>query len=126
MLNRFAQSWILSVVILVILGFLISSIIQKKRDTGELDKTIAYLDTKIEELEDSDKSANLRESAQSDEYLELQARERLNYKLEGEKVVIVYREESPDGASLTEQTFADVAIGDFKNWQKWWRFVRGK
>ena len=92
---------------------------------NQLDNEISTLKNEINKLEKSDQELNqLIELFSDQDYLEQEAKAKLNFKKEGESVVIVpaINEESP-AAVLPPPTAASLQAG---NLLKWWQYFFGQ
>ncbi|MDD5290081.1 MAG: septum formation initiator family protein [Patescibacteria group bacterium] len=88
---------------------------QENRRQGKINSRLNELRLEAQKLETSNlELARLLSYSESKDYLELQARQNLNYKKEGEGVIIINRDENSKN-----QTLKDTR----PNWQKWVEYV---
>lgn len=107
---------------LVILIIGIGLIINLSRDILRLLRSgdqIKQAEAKLKELDkESQQLKELREYYQSDEFIEEEARNKLNMARPGETVVIL----PPNIGELVGQAGEEVSRGDqLPNWKRWWR-----
>lgn len=89
----------------------------------QTDQEIKELREKIEELEKSNTDlAEMEKYFQSEEFLEKEARLKLNLIRDGEKLIIV-KEEKQD---LVEEQSAEEKSENVSNFRNWWRYFFGK
>jgi len=126
LIRKILQSKLFTPVVLVLFGMIVLAIIQILPNFFKSENELAVLRQKI-----ADTGKNLTELEQkkafanSDAYLELQARQKLNYKMPDEKVVFIYKnqynQEPEIASSSAENTANDVNI-----WQKILDWLKGK
>jgi cell division protein FtsB len=89
----------------------------------KVNQDIKNLEEKIEELKKSNEELiGLEEYFQSEDFLEKQARLKLNLTKPGEKVIIIKQIEQDLG--LTEETIGIAK--ELSNVQKWWKYFFGE
>lgn len=102
MFKYFFQSWLFSLVAVLVIGFFAFSIMEKVPDLIAVQKESKNLDQKIKEAEQAKSELEkLGNFLKSDAYLERQARIKLNYKKSDENVVFVYK--NPHNQEKPEQ-----------------------
>ena len=85
-----------------------------------INNEVKSLEQRIAETEKSNSEiAKLLDYFKSDNYLEREARERLNYKKPGEEVVFVFRDKEKKTAE-EEETKEELS-----NPRKWWKWLWG-
>ncbi|MDP3954221.1 MAG: septum formation initiator family protein [bacterium] len=113
-MNKLFQSPLLTVPLILIMGFLLLQIIKINPEKSDLDKKVANLEGQISKqeqlLQELEKEADYY---QSDSYKERQARIRLNYKKPGEKVILVY--DSPVDVEK-QASKSEEALPFWRNW----------
>ncbi len=93
--SRAIYSSIFSIVLILVLIFIGYSIYQKKINQQNVDKRLDHLREEIQRLQDTNlELAEMIKYLRTDEYIETQARENLNLKRSGEKVVIISNEDN--------------------------------
>ena len=118
---RILNSKWLSLLLIVLTGSLVFSLVDLNVRRAGFETAVSDMNQKIKEAERS--KAYLERTAayfQSPEFLEKQAREKLNYKSADESVAFVFRDPNPkqgldDGTSLNNAP----------NHIKWWYYVLG-
>jgi len=90
----------------------------------KVNQEIKNLEKKIEELQKSNAElGELEKYLQSDEFLEKEARLKLNLIKDGEKLVIIKR---PEGESIIEEQKPEEQNKNIPNILKWWEYFFGK
>ena len=78
-----------------------------------------------EKVRDSEVAKNFLEKTsvyfQSSQFLERQAREKLNYKSPDEEVILVFRDPDPDKIETKREDWFTNSL----NYQKWWAYILG-
>jgi cell division protein FtsB len=126
MLKKILSSKFTTPIFLIMLFFLSLTIAKIWPPVDSIRKELAALKQKINEADkvivELDKS---KELMQSEDYLEQQARLKLNYKMPYEKVIYVYKnpnqEENKSGQELKTSQKQSANI-----WQKIWTWVLGQ
>lgn len=117
-LNSKIFTLLLSVLSVWILFSVISAEIQK----AEVKKEETAVQTKITGMkQDNDMLGIYIKSFENKEFLEKEARFRLNYKLPGEEVVLVHRDTNSQKASPSEE----LSLEGMPIYKKWWRWLSG-
>jgi len=89
----------------------------------QTNREIKELQEKIEELKKNNlELAEMEKYFQSEEFLEKEARLKLNLIRDGEKLIIVKEEEN----NLTEGQDEAKKMENISNFRKWWRYFFGK
>jgi len=89
----------------------------------QTNREIKELQEKIEELKKNNlELAEMEKYFQSEEFLEKEARLKLNLIRDGEKLIIVKEEEN----NLTEGRDEARKMENISNFRKWWRYFFGK
>lgn len=111
----------LSLLLIVLVVWLVFSLPKLNTRRTELEKTISDLGQRVE---DAEKSKTYLEKFmayfKSPEFLEKEARTKLNYKLPDEEVVFVFRDTNPKSTVKTGKN-----IDQAPNYKKWWYYVSG-
>lgn len=88
----------------------------------EVKKEETAVQTKITDMrQDNNMLGMYIKNFENKEFLEKEARFRLNYKLPGEEVVFVHRDANSQKASSSEE----LSPEDMPNYKKWWRWISG-
>ncbi|MBI2670199.1 MAG: septum formation initiator family protein [Candidatus Yanofskybacteria bacterium] len=129
MLKEILQSKSFTVIVLVIIGFFLISTIKLGPPIMIVRKELKNLDQKINEAEKT--SLELKELSdylKSNDYLERQARLKLNYKKPDERVVYVYRKNTE--TTPFHQTGLEVGRAQeifenkfVTNLKQWWKYL---
>lgn len=89
---------------------------------GEVKKEEIVVQTKITGVRlDNDQLERYIKNFENKEFLDREARLRLNYKLPGEEVVFVHRDANPQKASSSQE----LSPEEMPNYKKWWRWMLG-
>ena len=121
---KFINSKIFTALIGVIaLGLVLSSVsISLQRE--EIDREVANVESKIEEVQDDTNYLNkFLAYFKTSAFLEKEARLKLNYKAQGEEVVFVYKDKSVKKES-SSIGFEEL-LGKMPNYKKWFWYLRG-
>jgi len=117
----YSKSFIFGLLIVFILLFVAAG--REAYRSYKINQEVRSLREKLEELnKNNSELAEMEKYLQSDEFLEKEARLKLNVVREGEKLVII---KQPEGAVVVEEK----QIAEEKetpNIQKWWKFFFGK
>ena len=117
---KFFQSIFFTILCAVVIFFVGWSTIELWPKKVTVNNEVNNLEQKIAETEKSNSElAKLLDYFKSDNYLEREARQRLNYKKPGEEVVFVFR----DKESKINKESQEEKISNF---QKWWNWLRAK
>ena len=111
----------LSLSLIVLIGWLVFSLPVLNARWDKLEKTLSDLNQKIGDAEKN--KAYLEKFTayfKSPEFLEKEAKARLNYKLPDENVVFVFR-------NLNSKSVVETGknIDQAPNYKKWWYYIRG-
>lgn len=116
------SKWSLGAIILV-LGWMILSFIKLKLDENIVNKEVAELELKIDNLEKSNNTIEKFISYMSNpRFIEKQARIKLNYKAEGEEVVFIY----PDNSAKNSSSSQELLLQNAPNYIKWYYYLIGQ
>jgi len=97
-------------------------VISVEIEKDEVKKEEANIESKIINVErDNASLERFIKNFDNPEFLEKEARLRLNYKALGEEVVFVHRDLNPKKASSAEETSPE----DMSNYKKWWNWLLG-
>ena len=89
---------------------------------GEVKKEETAIRSKITGIKrDNDLLERYIKNFENQEFLDKEARFRLNYKLPGEEVVFVHRDANSQKASSSEELSSEGML----NYKKWWRWISG-
>jgi cell division protein FtsB len=109
----FSRGFFLLALLLVFLMGL--AFLQENKRQGKINQRIAELRAEAQKIEASNfELGRLLSYTGSEEYTELQARQALNYKKEGEGVIIINRETGDQGLETRDAR---------SNWQKWVNYI---
>jgi len=109
-------SILLGVLVVAVIGFLVFSNLKISQKRTRLSSQIESLKAQIQSLEQKKEELQLRIGQQgSEEYLEEIARENLNLKKPGEKVVAITQEEEPE-AKNQEKNFFDKLLDKIRTY----------
>lgn len=108
--------------LIALVGWLVFSLLTLNTHRAEFEKTLSDLGQKVKDAE-KDKTYLEKFMAyfKSPEFLEKEARAKLNYKLPDEGVVFVFRDTKPKPTVETGKKNIDQA----PNYLKWWYYVLG-
>lgn len=118
----FVNSKILTVLLSVLSVWILFSVISVELEKDEVKKEEANIEAKIINIERE--SASLEryiKNFDNPDFLEKEARLRLNYKAPGEEVVFVYRDLNAPNASSSERFYQK----DLLDYKKWWHWLLG-
>ncbi|MDD2730965.1 MAG: septum formation initiator family protein [Candidatus Portnoybacteria bacterium] len=121
----FSSRWLMYLLLLVAIWLLIS-LARTFYKKNQLDNEISALKNEIGKLEKSDQElGQLIELFNDQDYLEQEAKAKLNFKKEGESVVIVpsISEDIPLAAALPSPAATSPQMG---NLLKWWQYFFGR
>lgn len=123
--KRFFSSRTIVLGLLVIFILIVWAVINNLSNQSRLDEKAAQLDQEIAALEKQNTElVDLIDYFASTEYIEKEAREKLNLARPGEKMVVV-----TEGKDVLKQdTNQDFLAGldGLKPWQKWWKYFFGR
>lgn len=89
-------------------------------EKGEAKKEVKSMESKIEDIKENNQTLEkLLNNYNNPAFIEREARLRLNYKGQGEKVVLVYRNLVLGAASASER----FSLKNLSSYQKWWHFL---
>ena len=116
------NSKIFTIMLLALSIWILFSVISSEIKKSEVKKEETAVQTKITGIrQDSDLLDKYIKNFENQEFLEKEARLRLNYKLPGEEVVFVHRDANSQKASLSEE----LSPGDSSNYKKWRHWLLG-
>lgn len=121
-MNPLRSKWLL-LSLMVIVGWLAFSLPVLHTRWSEFEKALADLNQKIGDAERS--RAYLEKFAayfKTPEFLEKEAREKLNYKLPDESVAFVFRDSN---SKLVSEEEENKNIDKAPNYKKWWYYILG-
>lgn len=117
----YSKSFIFGLLIVFILLFVAAG--RGAYRSYKINQEVKSLRGKIEELNKSNlELTEMEKYLQSDEFLEKEARLKLNVVREGEKLVII---KQPEGVVAVEEK-QPIERKEIPNIQKWWKFFFGK
>lgn len=123
MKENFFQSKIFIFGLLIVFVLLFIAAGREAYRNYKIGQDIKNLEEKIEELNKSNlELAEMEKYLQSDEFLEKEARLKLNVVKEGEKLVII---KQPEGEIMNEEK-QQIEEKEISNIQKWWRYFFNK
>jgi len=123
MLNRILQSWIFTAVLVSVVVLFSISVVDRYNEIKSLDKEVATLQDKIDELNLGNQELidGINDPVRESDF-EREARIKLNYKDPEEKVIYVYRNtETSEVQGIDEIT----EIRKISNLYKWWNYTCG-
>lgn len=104
-------------VALVIGLFLLISLAQEMNRRLQVQREVRQLEQEVQEMQKTvTHLENLNQYFRTDAYQERLAREKLNYKAEGEQVILI-----PENATTESETTAMAVTADVSIPEKWWR-----
>ena len=110
----------------VIIGFFLLLIIKLQPSLKTVGQEINNLNQKIAETEKSrSELEKLKDFAKSADYMERQARLKLNYKRPDENAFFVYRNQYNQAQASPSPPF-QASPGLLANWQKWLKYLFGE
>ena len=113
----YSKTFILGLLIVFVLLFVAAG--REAYRSYRINQEIKDLQEKIEELNKGNlELAEMEKYLQSDEFLEKEARLKLNVVREGEKLVII---KQPEGETVSEEK-QQTEEKEISNIQKWWRY----
>jgi cell division protein FtsB len=116
------NSKFLTVFLLILSVWILFSVISIEVEKDEVKKEEAAVQAKITGISQDNKlMEGYIKNFENHEFLEKEARLRLNYKLPGEEVVFVHRDANSPKASLSEES----SPVDLPNYKKWWYWLLG-
>jgi cell division protein DivIC len=119
--SKFFSSKLLLLTLLILVIFIGYSIFKEKRNEQETVRNIKSLEQQMTDLESQSlELAEMIKYLRSEDFVEREAREKLNLQKPGEKVVIVPAEENPETGAAGKEDLADK-----KNWQLWFEYFFG-
>ncbi|OGN02527.1 MAG: hypothetical protein A2655_02290 [Candidatus Yanofskybacteria bacterium RIFCSPHIGHO2_01_FULL_43_42] len=111
-----------TVFISLALVWILFSVIFVEIEKNEVKKEEEDIEAKITNIERDNASLEAYiKNIENSEFLEKEARLRLNYKAPGEEVVFVHRDLNPQKASLAQEFSTDEP----PNYKKWWNWLLG-
>ena len=114
------NSKILTVLLLVLSVWILFSVISAEVEKGEVKKEETAIENKITGIKlDNELLKEYIVNFENQEFLEKEARLRLNYKLSGEEAVFVYRDANSQKASSSEE----LSPKDPFDYRKWWHWL---
>ena len=123
-MSRFLSSKIFTGLLVVLAGWLVLSLINLDSQRSLSDREIQGLKDKVSKVQEKNSYLEkLSTYFQSSNFLEKQARLKLNYKASGEEVVFVYKDTGPKNISGSEDH--KRILRQLPNYQKWWYWLRG-
>ncbi len=119
---KFFNSKLILGTLMVLVMLIFYSVIKEGRVQRETGRELKSLEDEIAELEgQSLELAEMIKYLRSDEFVEREAREKLNMQRPGEKVVLI-----PEKEKLLTQVAGDANRQDRKNWQLWFEYFFNK
>ena len=123
-MSRFLSSKIFTGLLVILAGWLALSSINLGSQRSFSDREIQSLKDKTNKVDTQNSYLNkLSSYFQSANFLEKQARLKLNYKASGEEVTFVYKDTSPKNVSNSADL--ERALKQLPNYQKWWYWLWG-
>jgi cell division protein FtsB len=114
------KSKIFSIAAVIVLGSLFLSAVKVNTNKGLLEERLSDLREKAEKIENENENIQKEiDSAGNPEYLEKQARIKLNYRAPGEEVAFIYNREEAVASFSAE----GVEKEESSNIEKWWRWL---
>ena len=111
----------LSFLLIAAVGWLAFSLLTLNTRRAEFEKTLSGLSQKAEDAENNRTYLEkFMAYFKSPEFLEKEARAKLNYKLPDEEVVFVFRDTNPKSTVETGKN-----IDQAPNYLKWWYYILG-
>lgn len=118
----FVNSKILTVLLSVLSVWILFSVISVELEKDEVKKEEANIEAKIINIEwESASLERYIKNFDNPDFLEKEARLRLNYKAPGEEVVFVHRDPDSQKASSAEKFSGE----DLPNYKKWLHYLLG-
>ena len=122
-MNRILNSRLLSVLLIFFIFWLGSSLVNLNKQKRSIGRDIKSNEEKISEANKSTEDlAQFLKNFENPEFLEREARLRLNYKNSDEQVAFIYRD--TDAKPVT-QSFEDI-LKSMPNYKKWWYYLLGR
>ena len=113
--SRFFSSKLVLLVLVILVIFVGYSLFKEKQDQQETVKNIKSLEQEIADLENQSlELAEMIKYLRSEEFVEREARQKLNLQKPGEKVVIV-----PEEENLMAGVGGDEDMRERRNWELW-------
>ena len=127
-IKRFTGSWLGSVMFLILSGILFYNIVKSIIITTEKLEILNQAETEVADLRLSNlELILLEEYMTSDEYLETEARNRLNLGKEGEVSFVISDEMLERGKVLVNRVLVgEEHINMVENWVVWYEFFKGR
>jgi len=121
--DRFLYSKYSTVILVAIFLLVIIALGRETYRNYGINQEIKQLQEKIDELQKSNADfSEMQKYFQSEEFLEKEARLKLNLMKDGEKLIIVKQNES----IIAGQDSGEAESGDISNIKKWWQYFFGK
>ena len=118
----FLNSKILTALLSILSVWILFSVISSEVEKDEVKKEETAIEAKISDMKRN--NALLEQhinNFENPDFLEKEARLRLNYKVSGEEVVFVHRDLNSQKASSSEE----LSSRNLPNYKKWWYYLLG-
>ena len=116
------NSKIFTALLSVLSVWILFSVISAEVEKDEVKKKETAIESKINSKKQDNESLERDiKNFENQEFLEKEARLRLNYKASGEEVVFVHRDLNSQKASSSEEYSPE----NLSNYQKWWYYLLG-
>ena len=118
----FFNSKILTVFLFILSVWLLFSVISAEIEKGEVKKEETAVENKITSMRQGNQLLERYiKNFENQEFLEKEARIRLNYKAPGEEVVFVHRDANSQKASAAKE----LSMNDLPNYRRWFYYLLG-
>lgn len=119
---NFLNSKILTILLSFLSVWVLFSVISVEVEKEQVKKEEASIEAKTANvIRDNELLEKYIKNFENPEFLEKEARLRFNYKVPGEEVVFVYRDENVPKASSSR----DTSPVELPNYKKWWNWLLG-
>ena len=116
------NSKIFTAFVSIFLAWILLSVISLELKKDEVHKEVKSAELRVEDIQkNSQILEKLIDNLENPAFLDKEARLRLNYKGQGEKVVFVYRDSNPNAASPSE----GFSLENLSNYKKWRYYLLG-
>jgi|SRR3989338_11511255 len=123
---KFLNSKIFTVLACVVVLWLVLSSMNLNAQKERVNKEVKNVEAKIKEVQkDTDYLNKFLANFQTPSFLEKEARLKLNYKVQDEEVVFIYRDKNTDTDKGSDSISFEELLNKMPNYKKWFLYLLG-
>ena len=123
---KFLNSKIFTALACIIILWLVLSSVNLNFQRERVNKEVKNVEAKIKEVQkDTDYLNKFLANFQTPSFLEKEARLKLNYKVQDEEVVFIYRDKNTDTDKGSDSISFEELLNKMPNYKKWFLYLLG-